>query len=514
MTVTKHTQDPPLELSRFSWSTPVSKRPISSKIQLTNSVPIEKEVVIIGNGPSSLTMGFLLQGHLPYYIGGQTIHNHYTPPHPDTSLHNKLLSYPKGTPLLNMYLKDLAHNYNQTGSTRVSDPIARLLDNLAHPLADIDPDEPTRLGWRKVRPATPHIILGKDAIGGVWGQLADSDMKALSHHSHLELPGLTFTAWRQSLGLNNLDWRPTRKEVAQYYQYYTKWAGINRNCRTGTEVLQIQPITKGSCCCPGYSNICQSYLIYNSGLTPCNKCSEFKYIIRGIIRSARDPHHIKKFAIRTNHVILATGSYNVPIPLKVPGETLPGVFNDARTMVSSLPTQDNSPVLVVGSGLSAADAILNLKRQGRSIIHVFYSPSSYPRSNRPRHPLATCWKDEYPEYHSIYQLMKGQSSSQYEGFSDGQLVQLDSIGTTSSLQATLRASDGTIHRRILSRAVILVGRRPNLNILINQPLPSPPTWDSTSPTTLHSIGSLAGSSFVRHILPTCLLTSTFISSNQ
>lgn len=511
MTLAKHIQEPSLELRQFPWSTSASPRQTSLKTHFSNSIPVEKEVVIIGNGPASLTMGFLLQGHLPYYMGGQKVHNQYVPPHPDSSLHNKLVSYPKSTPLLDMNLKDLAHNYNQTGSARVSDPIARLLDNLAHPLADIDPDEPTRLGWRKARPSTPYIILGKDAIGGVWGQLADSDMKALSHHSHLELPGLTFAAWRQSQGLDCSDWRPSRKQVVQYYQYYTNWAGINKNCRTGTEVLQIQPITKegipGRCCCPRYSKTVHNYSSYN--MTTCKKCCEFKYIVRGIIRSAS--HHITKFAIRTNHVILATGSFNVPIPLQIPGENLPGVFNDSRAMLSSLQPQDTLPVLVVGSGLSAADPILNLKQKGRSIIHVFYSPSSYPRSNRSRHPLATCWKDEYPEYHSVYQMMKGQSAHQYEGFPDSQLLQLDKVGT--SLQATLLTQGGITHRRILSRAVILVGRRPNLNLLINQSLPSPPIWNSTSPTTLHSIGSLSGSSFVRHILPTCLLTSTFINPN-
>lgn len=63
--------------------------------------------------------------------------------------------------------------------------------------------------------------------------------------------------------------------------------------------------------------------------------------------------------IITSSVVLATGTYDVPKRLRIPGEDFPFVHHKYGN-ISSEPSQDTErALLVVGAGLSACDAILS-----------------------------------------------------------------------------------------------------------------------------------------------------------
>ena len=69
-------------------------------------------------------------------------------------------------------------------------------------------------------------------------------------------------------------------------------------------------------------------------------------------------------------MVLATGQTDDPNKLGVPGEDLPFVLHKLKDLDDLVKTghltQNSDPVMVVGAGLSAADAIINAQ-----VIKVF-----------------------------------------------------------------------------------------------------------------------------------------------
>ncbi|KAI0233916.1 Oxidative stress-induced growth inhibitor 2, partial [Massospora cicadina] len=369
-------------------------------------LPKEMEVVIVGNGPSALTMGYLLLGHQPYYAGGLA----GCQPHPDPRLHALLSEQPANREL---NLEEIALT-NFMGSPRIVDPIARLLDALTHPLSDVGVGTPAKANQLRHTRKGPHW--------GIWAHLATSEMRALSHYSQLELPGLPFLMWRKTKNSAESGWRPGRKEVSQYYHNYAEVMGIARHCYEGVEVLGVRR-TRGP----------------------------FRYLVCGKAGGSQ-------FFIRANHVVLATGSYTTPIPLQIEGSHLPGVYYGLDDLLRY--TQPRR-VLLVGTGLSAADALI-------------------------LHPLASCWKDDYPEYYRVYQLMRGAPCPGYEAFPDAHLEQL--VPLHPQIEASLQL-DGITHKRLVDAVLVLIGRRPNLELM------SSVSATLTPDLHVYAIGALAGSTF-------------------
>ena len=61
--------------------------------------------------------------------------------------------------------------------------------------------------------------------------------------------------------------------------------------------------------------------------------------------------------------------------------------------------------MIVGAGLSAADAIVAALESGRSVLHVFRRSPEDPRLIFNNLPAAI-----YPEYHRIHRMMAGKES--------------------------------------------------------------------------------------------------------
>lgn len=99
-------------------------------------------------------------------------------------------------------------------------------------------------------------------------------------------------------------------------------------------------------------------------------------------------------------MVLATGTHDIPARLGVEGESLPFVchsFWELETAISQGELDHSSdPVLVVGAGLTAADAVLAAHHLNTPVYHVFRRSVTDPGLIFNRLP-----KLLYPEYHKV-----------------------------------------------------------------------------------------------------------------
>lgn len=106
------------------------------------------------------------------------------------------------------------------------------------------------------------------------------------------------------------------------------------------------------------------------------------------------------FSLRANNVVLATGTHDIPARLGVEGESLPFVHHSFWELEAAICrgelSQTSDPVLVVGAGLTAADAILATHHLNTPVYHVFR------RSVTDRQLIFNQLpKLLYPEYHKV-----------------------------------------------------------------------------------------------------------------
>ena len=462
----------------------------------TRSLPANVDTVIIGNGPSALILSFLLHGNTPYY--------NPTNPHPDPILHKKLSDSPC---LLDLDVHDLTAHFaaSRLSYSTQALPINVLLDTLVRPLADIDPQEfRTCLQWRlEVERKVPHVVLGNTAqVGGQWANnpvSASWDIGALSYAEMLSLPGYSFEDHYKNTNaccsLPNFH-RPTRREVAEYLAAYYKEVGIEDSVYTDVDVGDIRRIDSG--------------------------------------------FHLGSHNITCKHLVLASGIFSSLIPPRPP---LRPLYALPRPNASS-----DAPLLVVGSGFTAADIIVSTPAH-RKIIHIF----KWDPENRPS-PLRACHPRAYPEYASVYRRMKlaaNQTSgpatasspvkgreynshfmerdwdNDYEGFPNTYIKDVEVHGDTALLGLETRG--GSSLRREISKMEYVIGRRGSLSYLDNrlagevlstsdqtldhknaisgQTLRSRVETNLEVSPNVYAIGSLTGDSLVRFAYGGCVFTA-------
>jgi hypothetical protein len=305
------------------------------------------DTIIVGNGPSALILSFILHGHIPYY---RPVH-----PHPDPILHAKLSKSPR---LLDVDVNELTAHF---GASRLSYstqalPINVLLDTLIRPLADTEPGAvKSCVEWRhEPETAVKHLVLGNTTqTGGQWANsliAAGADIGTLSYAEMLSLPGYSLNDHQRALGKPPFAQfhRPARRDIADYLAAYPTAVGICDSFQLSTRVRDVARKSDGF------------------------------YI---------GSHH------RTcKHLVLASGvsSHLLPArPALQPLLQLPDHSGDLEP-----------PLLVVGTGFSAADVIISTL-PNRKIIHIFrWAPEERPS------PLRACHPKAYPEYASVYRKMK------------------------------------------------------------------------------------------------------------
>ena len=111
----------------------------------------------------------------------------------------------------------------------------------------------------------------------------------------------------------------------------------------------------------------------------------------------------EEFTYYSSNVVMACGQ-ETPNSLDVPGENLPFVLHSLKEleaeMASGKLNSKSDPVIIVGAGLSAADAIIAATEHNLSIVHIF---------RREAHDRNLIFKNLppklYPEYHQVHRMM-------------------------------------------------------------------------------------------------------------
>ena len=394
--------------------------------------PIPKlvDTVVVGNGPSALILSYILHGHIPYYEPSK--------PHPDPILHEKLCATPC---LFDIDVQDLTAHFaaSRLSYSTQALPINVLLDTLLRPLADTDPGKHSScVKWRyDGERQVQHLVLGNTAqAGGQWADnpvLASWDIGALSYSEMLSLPGYTFAKHYEKTQRRRVPdfYRPARREVARYLAAYPEAVGINDSIYTKQEVTCIRREDGG--------------------------------------------FRIDSHGVYCKHLVLASGTFSNLIPPRPLLQPLKALRHPN--------SMSQAPLLVVGSGFTAADVIIT--EPNRKIIHIFkWDPDKRPS------PLQACHPRAYPEYASIYRRMKIAArdalgpqevkspmrtkksnpffkerdwDNVYEGLPNTYIKAVDLHDTRAVL--TLETSDGKLIERVVSNMEYVIGRRGSLSYI-------------------------------------------------
>ncbi|KAJ5925791.1 hypothetical protein N7454_007301 [Penicillium verhagenii] len=392
----------------------------------SNPSTMETDTIIVGNGPSAMILSYMLHGYIPFYSSD--------PPHPDPLLHAKLKHAPN---LLNVNVDVLTAHFaaSRLSYSTQALPVNVLLDTLVRPSLDIEESgNVSNVEWRYMpEKAVSHLVFGKPSDpGGQWTEHprgASWDIRTLSYAAMLSLPGYSFAEHHKQRTGQDLPpfTRPTRREIADYFHLYPAAVHIDQAFRCGEELSNI----------------------------------------------ARTPNgfYVKSHNIHCKRLVLASGIFT---------EILPPV----PALQPLLQTQMTPPVplLVIGSGFSAADAIISAAPD-QKIIHVFkWAPEDRPS------PLRGCHQHAYPEYAGVYRLMKkaalagatnqrpkyrrGTSTAfiesrswedVYEGVANVDITSVEIEGGLA--QVTFRRADGFTFSRPVRGLVYAAGRRGTLGYL-------------------------------------------------
>ncbi|XP_018597732.1 oxidative stress induced growth inhibitor 1 [Scleropages formosus] len=474
-------------------------------------------VVIIGNGPSGICLSYLLSGHIPYVSPEGT--------HPNAMLQAKLQQEPH----LSLLEQDLEYLCEGLEG-RSSNQVAVLFDSLLMPGSDFGLDCASPLLWcYEPERAIPHLVLGKGPPGGAWHAMEGS-MLTLSLANWMELPGLKLKDWVRDKRRNVRNDRATPAEIASYYQHYVTQMGLQKNFVNSTTVTSLHRIT-------------------------FKDASPSVWEVQGLQRrvEAGGEDMELPFTVCAENVVLATGTHDTPAWLGVEGENLPFVchsFWDLEVAIADGRLDHTSdPVLVVGAGLTAADAVLATHHHNTPVYHAFRRSVSDPELIFNQLP-----KVLYPEYHKVYQMMTQQqhwlgarvagSGTNLVPRSDMSLSCSDSypgyvsfpkhfvVAFKPDHKCVLEDEEG--HHTILniSMALVLIGSHPNLSFLPKngqslglhpqEPIScrrnpidvDPYTYECVQEPSLYAMGPLVGENFVRFLKGGALAIAVDLARRQ
>ncbi|XP_044727288.1 oxidative stress-induced growth inhibitor 1-like isoform X2 [Chrysoperla carnea] len=223
-------------------------------------------------------------------------------------------------------------------------------------------------------------------------------------------------------------------------------------------------------------------------------------------------------------VVLATGSSDRPNRLGIDGEDENPEFilhnlRDLELAFDGMTDEERNvadPVLIVGAGLSAADAVIVARNRSLSVLHVFRRKNVGLDKQLP--------ENMYPEYHKVHRMMSDTNGTYplYTALPEHKLININSKTREITLENT---KTGIYSTQKVSFIAILIGSRPNLNFLpktinlgINKNSPidcktnpvdiNPFTHKVLNTDGLYALGPLAGDNFVRFIPGGALATAS------
>uniref|UniRef100_A0A8C4NA35 FAD/NAD(P)-binding domain-containing protein n=1 Tax=Eptatretus burgeri TaxID=7764 RepID=A0A8C4NA35_EPTBU len=466
----------------------------ASEVVVFDDGSLTLPVIVVGNGPSAIFLSLLLSGWRPQIVS--------EPSHSNPLLDCKL----KELAGQGLFEQDLEY-LSQGLEGRTSNPVSLLLDALLRPDADCGSEQPSLLDWHcDSSRAIPHLVLGRGPPGGSWNDMEGS-MRTLSLGSWMELPVLSFKDWMLENRRNFRNDRATAADVAAYYRHYVHAMCLDCRFITGTHVTSVKRITP-----------------------PAHDHSVASWEVNG--------HHVgtdqqvnKSFRVRAATVVLATGSTDMAVKLGVPGEELSYVGHTAQHLEAILKETPKGlsatfpPVLVIGGGFSAADAVLALRHAGLPVIHAFRSPPGVSG-----HGLAQLPSSLYPEYHKVLQMMHLGNESYY-GFTSLPSHRVLCFLPNNKVLLAGPSNSPLIAQTVLAVAV-RIGSAPDLSFLpeggqalarypndrinprSNPVALEPLTHETEAEPGLFAIGPLAGDKFVRFSLGGVLAVAVCIASRQ
>ncbi|XP_034553284.1 oxidative stress-induced growth inhibitor 2 [Notolabrus celidotus] len=378
--------------------------PLLEETTLPQEHPPTVPVVIIGNGPSGICLSYLLSGYKPY-LDPATVH-------PNPILYRKLQET-KHLPITEQDLEYLSEGLEG----RSGNPVAVLFDSLLHPNADFGYEFPPVLQWRREKQHhIPHLVLGRATPGGAWHAMQGS-MLTISLGIWMELPGVNYRDLTNGKRRDVTSDRATPEEISSYYRNYVKLKGLQTNFVDNTYVTCVQKLCRGH----EGEGLENGHTEQGDGGVGDGGTEGFEgngveclnngaggalWEVRGYQQLQNNTH--VPFSVFAENVVLATGASDSPVRLGVEGEDLPFVFHsisDLGLAVSQRKLDITSdPILVVGAGLSAADAVLCACNSNIRVLHVFRKNLDDPDLIFKQLP-----KTLYPEYHKVYNMMCSQT---------------------------------------------------------------------------------------------------------
>ncbi|XP_074800233.1 oxidative stress-induced growth inhibitor 2 isoform X2 [Natator depressus] len=481
------------------------RMPLLEETTLTGDPLLTVPIVIIGNGPSGICLSYMLSGYRPY-LSPEAVH-------PNPILHSKL---EEARPLS---IVDQDLEYLSEGlEGRSSNPVAVLFDTLLHPDADFGYDYPPVLHWKlEQHHYIPHIVLGKGPPGGAWHTMEDS-MLTISFGDWMELPGLKFKDWAASKRRSIKSDRVMPEEIACYYKQYVKVMGLQKNFRDNAYITSVSRLYREQDD-EDESQVSEDISTQHLQMEKEDVQSSLikrNWEVRGYQRTT-DGSQVP-FCLFAENVALATGTFDSPGRLQIEGEEFPFVFHsmsDFGAAISKGKLRGKvDPVLIVGAGLSAADAVLCAYNNNIPVIHVFRRRVTDPSLIFKQLP-----KKLYPEYHKVYHMMCTQSHavdsnlhSAYTSFPEHRVLSFKP-----DMKCVLQSASGLKKIFKFSVALVLIGSHPNLFFLKdhgqgighspNQPITckgnpieiDPYTYECTKEANLFALGPLVGDNFVRFL---------------
>lgn len=494
--------------------------------------PIEcayKDVVIIGNGPSGITLSYMLAGNWPYW-NPQDVNKH-----PDELLRARLSFADSNKSLVEQDLVELAEGLEG----RSTNPVSLLLDSLQNPCADIGLEVPSLLQYRyQPDKEVDHVVLGSGPPGGSWHRM-DPNLRTLSLSAWMSLPGLDFNTWmaKQALDakidmintIKTCQTTPTKitkqhttaiqnKNGENNWWRYFSGNGNNHTDKHHIENMNAEPNALQVKLQTGNGNMVTTELVntpvprrvlsvrrqvsrevqtralvcdvaqyyenyvnemnlmryfHNNTIVTCVKpfASAVNKRVRWLVRGIQGDG--TRFAYCCRNVILANGAADLANRLGVSGEgSQDWVKHDLPALESILeqvPDDERpkmKPVLVVGAGLSAADAVSICRSSGINVIHVYRNRSAGLDKMLP--------ETVYPEYHEVHKMMKDSVNtySLYSPMPEHSIIefipgklQSDNLSSPCHQVVLKQLNTGEIKIVDVSYCAILIGFRPDLQFL-------------------------------------------------
>ncbi|TFK10896.1 glucose-induced degradation protein 4-like protein [Platysternon megacephalum] len=496
------------------------RMPLLEETTLTGDLLLTVPIVIIGNGPSGICLSYMLSGYRPY-LSPEAVH-------PNPILHSKL----EEARHLSIVDQDLEY-LSEGLEGRSSNPVAVLFDTLLHPDADFGYDYPPVLHWKlEQHHYIPHIVLGKGPPGGAWHTMEDS-MLTISFGDWMELPGLKFKDWAASKRRSIKSDRVMPEEIACYYKQYVKVMGLQKNFRDNAYITSVSRLYREQDD-KDESQVSEDISTQHLQMEKEDVQTSLikrNWEVRGYQRTT-DGSQVP-FCLFAENVALATGTFDSPGRLQVEGEEFPFVFHsmsDFGAAISKGKLRGKvDPVLIVGAGLSAADAVLCAYNNNIPVIHVFRRRVTDPSLIFKQLP-----KKLYPEYHKVYHMMCTQSHavdpnlhSAYTSFPEHRVLSFKP-----DMKCVLQSASGLKKIFKFSVALVLIGSHPNLFFLKdhgqgighnpNQPITckgnpieiDPYTYECTKEANLFALGPLVGDNFVRFLKGGALSIARCLATRQ